>query len=79
MMKRHVMRSCSIYPLAHVDLRLLPRDIGHRVGYGIGVPRVRARRVDAAVASLRKKHPHGDVAGVAIDVRDRASVPVAVH
>lgn len=34
-------------------------------------------RVDAAVTSLRLKHPGSDVFGVTIDVRDRASVPMA--
>lgn len=34
-------------------------------------------RVDAAVASLREKHPNGEVSGVTIDVRDRSSVPAA--
>jgi len=34
-------------------------------------------RVDAAVASLRAKHPGGNISGVTIDVRDRASVPTA--
>lgn len=34
-------------------------------------------RVDAAVESLRKKHPGAQVDGVIIDVRDRQSVPAA--
>ncbi|HEX9494409.1 MAG TPA: SDR family NAD(P)-dependent oxidoreductase [Candidatus Limnocylindria bacterium] len=34
-------------------------------------------RVDAAVSSLRKKHPAREISGVPIDVRDRASVPRA--
>lgn len=34
-------------------------------------------RVDAAVVSLQKRHPKGDVSGVIIDVRDRSSVPAA--
>jgi NAD(P)-dependent dehydrogenase (short-subunit alcohol dehydrogenase family) len=34
-------------------------------------------RLNAAVASLQKKHPSGKVSGVPIDVRDRASVPRA--
>lgn len=37
----------------------------------------RRDRVDAAIASLRERHPRADVSGVTIDVRDRAGVPEA--